>query len=42
MYLSVRQRIKFPKQLKCTTKNSGVSLKHVHVAWVSQHGLNNP
>ena len=40
MYLSVGHRIKFTKQLKCTLNNRAVSLKHVHVAWVSQHGLN--
>ena len=30
------------KQLKCTLKNRAVSLKHVPVTWVKQHGLNNP
>ena len=42
MYLSVRHRIKSTKQLKCTLKNRAVSLKHVPVTWVKQHGLNNP
>ena len=42
MYLSVGHRIKFTKQSKCTLNNRAVSLKHVHVAWVSLHGLNNP
>ena len=41
MYLSVGHRIKFTKQLKGTLSNRAVSLKHVHVAWVSQHVLNN-
>ena len=42
MYLSIEYRIKSTKQLKCTLKNGVVSLKHVNVTWVSQHGLNNP
>ena len=33
--------IKSTKQLKCTLNNRVVSLKHVHVTWVSQYGLNN-
>ena len=33
---------KIHKTIKCTLNNRTVSLKHVHVAWVSQHGLNNP
>ena len=41
MYLSVGHRIKFTKQFKCTLNNREVSLKHVYVAGVSQHGLNN-
>ena len=42
MYLSVGHGIKSTKQLKCTLNNMAVSLKHVHVTWVSQHGLINP
>ena len=42
MHLSVGHRIKSTKQLKCTLKNRAVSLKHVPVTWVKQHGLNNP
>ena len=42
MYLSVGHRIKFAKQLKCTLNNRAVSLEDVHMALVSQHGLNNP
>ena len=42
MYLSVRHGIKFTKQLKCTVNNRAVSLKHVRLEWLSQHGLNNP
>ena len=42
MYLSVGHGIKSIKQLKCTLNNMAVSLKHVHVTWVSQHGLINP
>ena len=42
MYLSVGHRIKSTKQLKCTLKNRAVSLNHVPVTWVKQHGLNNP
>ena len=30
------------KQLKCKLSSKTVSLKHVHVTWVSQHGLHNP
>ena len=41
MHLSVGHRIKSTKQLKCTLKNRAVSLKHVPVTWVKQHGLNN-
>ena len=41
MFFSVGHRIKSTKQLKCTLKNRVVSLKHVHVTWVSQYGLNN-
>ena len=41
MYLSVRQRIKPTKQLKCTLNNGVVSLKHVHET-IIQNGLNNP
>ena len=42
IYLSVGHRIKFTKQLKCTLNNMAVSLKHVHLTWMSQHGLINP
>ena len=42
MYLSVGHRLKFTKQLKCALNNRAVSLKYVYVAWISQHGLNNP
>ena len=42
MYLSVGHRIKLTKQFKCTLNDRTVSLKHVHVAGVNQHGLNNP
>ena len=42
MYMLVEHRIKFTKQLKCTLNNKAVSLKHVHVAWGSQHGLHDP
>ena len=41
MYLPVRHRIKLAKQFKCTLNNRAVSLKHIHVAGVTQHGLNN-
>ena len=41
MYCSVRHRIKSTKQRQCTFSNRAVALKHVHVIWVSQHGLNN-
>ena len=39
MYLSVGHRIKSTNQLKCTLNNMAVSLKHVHLTGVSQHGL---
>ena len=42
MYLLVGHSMKFTKQLNCLLSNRAVSLKQVHVAWVSQHGLNNP
>ena len=42
MYFSVGHRIKSTKQLMCTLKDRVVSLKHVPVTWVKQHGLNNP
>ena len=42
MYLSGGRRMKFAEQLKCTLNNKAVSLKHVHVAWGSQHGLHDP
>ena len=42
MYLSVGHGIKSTKQLKCTLNNMVVSLKYVHMTWVSQHGLINP
>ena len=38
MYLSVQHKIKLTKQLKRTLKNKAVSVKHVHVTRVSQHG----
>ena len=38
MYLSVQHKIKLTKQLKCTLKNKAVSVKHVLVTRVSQHG----
>ena len=41
MYLSVGHEIKSTKQLKYTLNNMVVSLKYVHVTWVSQHGLIN-
>ena len=42
MYLSVGHRIKITKQFKCTLSSRAVSLKHVHVAGLDQHSLNNP
>ena len=42
MYLPVGHRMKFTKQLKYKLKNRAISLKHVPVTWVKQHGLNNP
>ena len=42
IYLSVGQKMKFAKQLKCTLNNKSVSLKHVHITWANQHGLHNP
>ena len=42
MYLSVGLKIKSTKQRKCILSNRLVSLKHVHVTWVSQHDLINP
>ena len=52
MYLSVGNRIKSIKKLKCALNNRAVSLKHVVtcnindvislVTCVSRHGLNNP
>ena len=42
MYLSVGHKIKSAKQLKCTSNNRAVSLKHVATCdMVSLHGLNN-
>ena len=41
MYLSVGNGIKSTKQLKCILNNMAVSLKHVHLTGVSQHGLIN-
>ena len=38
MYLPVGHRIKSTKQLKCTLKNRAVSVKHVPVTLVEQHG----
>ena len=40
--LWVGYRKKLTKQLTCALSNRAVSLKHVHVAWVCQHGLNKP
>ena len=42
MYLSVGHRMKSAKQLKCALNIKTVSLKHVHVTWVNQHGWHNP
>ena len=42
MYLPVGHRIKLAKQFQCTLNNRAVSLKHIHVAGVRQHGLSNP
>ena len=39
MYLSVGHGVKSTEQLKCTLDNMAVSLKHVHLTGVSQHGL---
>ena len=41
MYLSVGHGVKSTEQLKCTLDNMAVSLKHVHLTGVSQHGLIN-
>ena len=41
MYLSVGHGIKSTKQLKGTLNNRAVSLKHVDLTGVSQHGLIN-
>ena len=41
MYLSVGHGVKSTKQLKCTLNNRAVSLKHVDLTGVSQHGLIN-
>ena len=42
MYLSAEHGIKSTRQLKCKLNNMAVSLKHVHLTWLSQHGLINP
>ena len=34
--------IKSTEQLKCTLNKMAVSLRHVHVTWISQNGLINP
>ena len=41
MYLSVGHGVKSTEQLKCTLDIMAVSLKHVHLTGVSQHGLIN-